>query len=218
MTPAPHIRVLLVDSDFIVRCGVAVALQREADIEVIAQASDELRAKELFAAGHEPDVVLLGIHETQWTASESERVALGLTRYSRVLVYGGEEIEDQVFGAVDAGVSGYLCRHARRNAFIDAVRLVAAGRRYFSSNVQEMLNGRNSRKDLSVREVAILRLIAEGLSNKEMASQLNVSPETVKFHVGNVIDKLGARDRTHALVVALRRGLMRLERASTLVV
>lgn len=210
MDRSTRIQVLLIDSDFIVRCGVVVALQREPDIEIVAQVSDEQRARDLFASSRVPDVVLLGVHSDQWTEAHHELVALELHCQSKVLVYGGDEVEEQVFGAVDAGASGYICRHTRRNLFVEAVRSVASGRRYFSGRIREMLSERQSRKELSAREMTMLHLISEGLSNKEMAAEIGVSPETVKFHVANVIEKLGARDRTHAVMLALRRGVMRL--------
>lgn len=215
METASRIRVLLVDSDFILRCGIVVALQREPDIEIVAQVSEESRARSCLSSVNAPHVVMLGVHSDHWGESHSELVALDLSFQARVLVYGGDEVEEQVFGAVDAGASGYLARRAKRGTLVEAIRRVAAGRRYFSERVQEMLYERHSRKELSHREVTMLHLISEGLSNKEMAAQLGVSPETVKFHVTNLIGKLGARDRTHAVVLALRRGVMRLAAESS---
>jgi DNA-binding NarL/FixJ family response regulator len=203
-----QIRVLLVDSDSIARCGVAVTLQREPDIEVVGQARDEARA--CLGPTNSPDVILFGAHTDSNSTKSCFHGAQSLSRHARVLVYGGDHTEEHVHNAVGAGVFGYLCRHSKRRVFVDAVRRVASGRRYFPDEVQALLQARRIRKELSAREVTMLELIAEGLSNKEMATHLRVSPETVKFHVSNLMEKLEARDRTHALVIALRRGIMRL--------
>lgn len=203
-----QIRVLLVDSDYIARCGVAVALQREPDIEVVGQAKDESRA--CLCQNDSLDVILFGANTDSSNIGSSFHDARSLSRHARVVVYGGDYTEEHVHNAVGAGAFGYLCRHSKRSVFVDAVRRVASGHRYFPDEIQALLQARRVRKELSAREVTMLELIAEGLSNKEMAAQLQVSPETVKFHVGNLIEKLEARDRTHALVIALRRGIMRL--------
>lgn len=203
-----RIRVLLVDSDYIARCGVAVALQQEPDIEVVGQAKDESRAA--LSPGSSLDVILFGAHTDSSNIESSFHDARSLSRHARVLVYGGDYTEEDVHTAVGAGAFGYLCRHSKRRVFIDAVRHVASGHRYFPEEIQALLQARRIRKELSAREVTMLELIAEGFSNKEMAAHLHVSPETVKFHVGNLLEKLEARDRTHALVIALRRGIMRL--------
>lgn len=203
-----RIRVLLVDNDYIARCGVAVALQREPDIEVVGQAKDESRA--CLCQNNCLDVILFGAHADSPGVESSFHDARSLSRHARVLVYGGDHTEEHVHNAVGAGAFGYLCRHSKRSVFVDAVRRVASGHRYFPDDVQALLHARRVRKELSGREVTMLELIAEGLSNKEMAAQLQLSPETVKFHVGNLLEKLEARDRAHALVIALRRGIMRL--------
>lgn len=203
-----QIRVLLVDSDSIARCGVAVTLQREPDIEVVGQARDESHAS--LCPESSLDVILYGARMDSSTLESCFHGARSLSQRARVLVYGGDHTEEHVHNAVGAGAYGYLCRHSKRRTFVDAVRRVASGRRYFPDEVQALLHARRIRKELSAREVTMLELIAEGLSNKEMATHLRVSPETVKFHVSNLIEKLEARDRTHALVIALRRGIMRL--------
>ncbi len=203
-----RIRVLLVDHDYIARCGVAVALQREADIEVVRQAKDESRA--CLCPDDSLDVILFGAHTDSHSLDASFHDARSLSRHARVVVYGGDHTEEHVHHAVGAGAFGYLCRHSKRSVFVDAVRRVASGHRYFPDEIQALLHARRVRKELSAREVTMLELIAEGLSNKEMAAHLQVSPETVKFHVGNLLEKLEARDRAHALVIALRRGIMRL--------
>lgn len=202
-----RIRVLLVDSDYIARCGVAVTLQQEPDIEVVGQAKDESRAG--LCQNNCLDVILFGAHADTRDVESSFHDARSLSRHARVLVYGGDHTEEHVHNAVGAGAFGYLCRHSKRRVLVDAVRRVASGHRYFPDDVQALLHARKIRKELSAREVTMLELIAEGLSNKEMAAHLQVSPETIKFHVGNLLEKLEARDRTHALMIALRRGIMR---------
>ena len=208
MEPHPRIRVLLIDSDSIARCGVAVTLQREPDIEVVRQARDESRA--CVCSDDSLDVILYGARTDSSTMDTCFHGARSLSRHARVLMYGGDHTEEHVHHAVGAGAYGYLCRHSKRSALVDAVRRVASGRRYFPDEVQALIHARRVRKELSAREITMLELIAEGFSNKEMASHLRLSPETVKFHVSNLIEKLEARDRTHALVIALRRGIMRL--------
>ncbi len=203
-----RIRVLLVDSDYVARCGVAVALQREPDIEVVGQATNESRA--CLCQNNCLDVILFGAHTDSTSIQSSYHDARSLSRHARVVMYGGDYTEEHVHNAVGAGAYGYLCRHSKRRVFVDAVRRVASGHHYFPDEIQALLHARRVRKELSAREVTMLELIAEGFSNKEMAARLQLSPETVKFHVGNLLEKLEARDRTHALAMAVRRGIIRL--------
>jgi two-component system, NarL family, response regulator len=205
-TSAKPIRALLVDRCGVVRNGVTVALNRCNDVEVVGHLKNETAAFTELSL-KQTNVVLIGSARGQ--TEPDLIVAIKRTRHDvGVLVYGGGANEERVYSCVQAGANGYLGSISSGRTFAEAVRAVASGRNYFDPEAQACLSARRTRKELSCREVQILKLISEGQSNKEISSLLNISAETVKFHVSNVITKIGARDRTHAIVIAFQRGIL----------
>lgn len=205
-TPNP-LRLLLADDHFVVRSGLAASLALEDDMMVIAEASDGKEAVAAFEA-EKPDVVLMDLQMGE--AGGIEAVARICQDHpdARILVFSSFARDEDVYRAIRAGALGYLQKAAPREDLLEAVRNVAAGRRYLPREIAQRLAERLARPEPSPREREVLALIARGRSNKEVASDLGLSEDTVKRHVSNLMAKLGAQDRTQAVTEALRRGLI----------
>jgi DNA-binding NarL/FixJ family response regulator len=220
------IRVLLADDDALLRAGVAVVLASTTDIEVIGEAADGLQAVQLCRT-LQPDVVLMDVRMPGIDGIEATRriVAAGLA--ARVLVLTTFHHDEYVWGALRAGASGFLLKRASPERLIDAVRTLAAGDALLDPTVTRDLVAQFVARDggpagsgvpspdgarlgqLTDREAQVLRLVAEGLSNEEIAGLLVIAESTAKTHVKRILAKIGARDRAQAVVIAYRGGLMR---------
>jgi DNA-binding NarL/FixJ family response regulator len=223
------IRVLLADDDALMRAGLSVVLDNAAGIEVAGEAGDGIRAVELCRS-LTPDVVLMDVRMPGIDGIEATRrvVAAGLP--TRVLVLTTFRHDEYVWGALRAGASGFLLKRASPERLVDAVRTVAAGETLLDPAVTRDLvehfvlqpggaqagggpdfaaseDGRRLAA-LTQREVQVLRLIAQGLSNEEIAELLVIAESTAKTHVKRILAKIGARDRAQAVVLAYRAGLM----------
>ncbi len=210
MTPLPTssvIRLLLVDDHFVVRSGIAVSLGLEDDIRVVAEAADAGEALAQYAM-HEPTAVIMDL---QLAGSSGIDATAQLCREhpaARILVFSSFARDEDVHRAIRAGALGYLQKAAPREELLQAVRAVAAGKRFLPPEMAQRLTERLGRPEPSQRELEVLRLVAQGRSNKEIAALLGVSDETVKTHVSHVMQKLGAQDRAHAVTEAIRLGLI----------
>jgi DNA-binding NarL/FixJ family response regulator len=207
--PRRSIRVLVVDDHFFTRLGLTAALSMESDITVVAQASNGRQAIDLFSE-FEPDVAVLDGNLPDLHGTDVARQIVSRHANAKLLLFSVEETEEAIHRAVHAGVNGYLSKTARRSTVLEAIRTVADGRRYFPDTIQAKLNAHHAHPDLSAREMEVLRHIAHGLSNKEIAEAMGISNETVKTHVGRLMVKLGVQDRAHALMVAMERGILRI--------
>jgi two-component system NarL family response regulator len=203
--PSSSIRVMLVDDHFVVRSGLASSLGLEDDIRVVAEAADADEALAAFAR-HEPDVVIMDL---QLGAGSGIEVTARLCKahpQARILVFSSFARDEDVHRAIRAGALGYLQKAAPRDELLAAVRTVAQGKRFLPADIAQRLVARLDRPEPSARELDVLALIAKGRSNKEIATELGVSDETVKTHVSNVMQKLKAQDRAHAVTEAIRLG------------
>jgi len=212
------IRVVLADDERLVRTGLRVVLEAEPDLTVVGEAAsgDEVvpLVREL-----RPDVVLMDVRMPRVDGIRATEQLVATVRPApRILVVTTFENDDYVYEALRAGAAGFLLKRARAEEMVHAVRLAAHGDSLlFPAAVRELATGRpsptaDSRHPvgrLTEREGEVLRLIAAGLSNGEIAERLVVSPETVKTHVGSVLSKLGARDRTQAVIAAYESGFVR---------
>ena len=216
--------VLLVDDQALLRVGFRLVLESEPDLEVVGEAADGRVALDQVAA-LAPDVVLMDIRMPGMDGIEATRRVVADHPGSRVLVLTTFDVDDLAFAALRAGASGFLLKSARPDELVDAVRTVAAGTAVVAPRVlRRMLDlfaphlpapggapvdeGPDPRlAPLTPRELDVLRLIAGGASNSEIAAELGVSETTVKTHVGNVFAKLGARDRVQAVIIAYECGL-----------
>ena len=214
------IRVVVVDDQEIVRSGFAALLKTQPDIEVVATAADGAAAVSA-AREHGPDVVLMDVRMPVMDGIEATRmIAADGSDGPRVLVLTTFDLDEYVFDALGAGASGFILKDAAAEALFDAVRVVASGDALLAPSVTRRLIGEFARLrprlaespellgELTPRETEVLRLVAEGLSNKEIAQRLVVSEETVKTHVSRMLTKLHLRDRAQAVVTAYESGLV----------
>ena len=210
MTPAlpQEIRVLLADDHFFTRMGLHRLLSIESDLTVVAEAENGVQAVDLYRQ-HLPDVVILDGSMPQMNGAEAAREIVASEGPGRVVLFSVEETEEDIFRAVDAGVLAYLPKSTPREELLKAVRRVAGGRRYMPTAVQERLRNRSTMASLSEREIEVLKAVAEGHANKVIAMDLGISVETVKTHLARSLGKLGAQDRTDAVVRAIRRGILK---------
>ena len=222
MAAAGMIRVLLADDQALIRMGFRMVLDAEADIEVVGEAADGAAAI-TQAKALNPDVVLMDIRMPGVNGIEA---TAEITRSldTKVLILTTFDLDEYAFGGLRAGASGFLLKDTRPAELIDAIRTVASGEAVVSPRITrrmlEMFAGQlpsggatSGQVDpriasLTPRETEILRLVARGMSNAEIAAELVVSATTVKTHVGSVLAKLGVRDRVQAVVVAYETGLV----------
>jgi DNA-binding NarL/FixJ family response regulator len=207
--PAAKIRILLVDDHILMRMGLTSAANNEPDMEVVAEAEDGLEAIEAYRA-QRPDVVVLDLRMPRKNGIET----IGLLRQEfgsvRVLVLSNYSGGDDIGAAMQAGASGYVVKDMPLDRLLDAIRRIHAGEQVIPPEIARRLAGRLL-SNLSNRELEVLALIAKGLSNKEIASALHLVEGTVKLHVTSILSKLGVADRTQAILVAIKRGIVQLE-------
>ena len=213
MTPpaATPIRVFVVDDHEVVREGLVRMLSRLPDIEIVGTAGSGEEAIEKVPR-LAPNVVLLDLRLPGVQGLEVLRTLMTLTDPPRVLVLTVHDDEDLVLGASRLGAMGYVLKNTSRSELATAIRRVAAGGHYFGEEViATVLRGAQQEalaEPLTERELQILRLLTDGLSNKDVGERLYLSPDTVKSHLVNVYRKLGVESRAHAVAVAIRRGLV----------
>ncbi|HEX9037996.1 MAG TPA: response regulator transcription factor [Ktedonobacterales bacterium] len=216
---APNkIRVLLADDHTILRAGLRMMLNVQPDIEVVGEASDGRQAlNETLAL--KPDVVLMDITMPEMNGIEATRQIKRALESTRVLILTMHENEEYLFQVLRAGASGYILKEAADTELISAIRVVYSGRFYMSPSAQTMMVGdyllrvrsgeeRDSYSALTEREREILKLVAEGLTNNQIAERLYISPKTVDTHRTHIMDKLNLHSRAELVKYAMRRGLL----------
>jgi DNA-binding NarL/FixJ family response regulator len=211
------IGVLLVDDEELVRTGLRAIIDAQPDLEVVGEAADGAEVPPLVRRLR-PAVVLMDVRMPAIDGIQATRhLVSSMDQPPRVLVVTTFENDDYVYEALRAGASGFLLKRARPAEVVEAVRVVARGESLvFPSALRRLVAGHAGRPDpraldaarLTDREAEVLRLVAAGLSNAEIAGRLVVGVETVKTHVGNVLAKLGARDRTQAVIAAYESGFV----------
>lgn len=206
------IRLLIADDHPVVRAGLAGLFADEEGFDVVGQAADGAQAIEL-AEREKPDVVLMDLRMPvlDGVAATARIVAAGADA-PRVLILTTYETDDQILAAIEAGAAGYLLKAAPQDEIVAGIRLVASGQTALSPAVAARLVSRMREPAASVtltpREIDVLRLVARGRSNKLIAADLGIGESTVKTHLLKVFEKLEVADRTHAVTVALERGLL----------
>lgn len=204
------VRVLVADDHPVVRGGIVALLESESDIEVVGQASDGLEAVEL-AASLRPDLVLMDLRMPGIDGDEATSRILAADPTRRVLVLTTYESDEAILTAIEAGASGFLLKAAPQEEIIAGVRAVARGEVALGPKIAALLVARMGRPPtptLSARETEVLALVAQGLSNPQIARQLFVGEATVKTHLLHVFDKLGVNDRTRAVTLAMELGIL----------
>ena len=214
------IRVALVDDQAMVRAGFRMILETESDITVVGEAGDGRDALDLVARSA-PDVVLMDVRMPHMDGIEATRQLTSSGSAARVLMLTTFDLDDYVYAALRAGASGFLLKDAPAEQLVNAVRVIASGDALLAPSVTRLLIDEVSRRpavdpatvapglaDLTERELEVLRLIARGMSNAEIAEQLYLGEATVKTHVGRVLTKLDLRDRVQAVVAAYESGIV----------
>ena len=207
MTGVRQIRVLTVDDHPLMRRGIAGEINEQPDMQVVAEAADGKEAVLVFRA-HRPDITLMDLRMPNASGLEAMIEIRKEFPDARFIVLSTVAGDIQVVRAFQAGAKGYLLKNLLRTELIDTIRAVHAGRKKVPPEVAQLLADHFTEDDLTGREVQILQGVARGKSNKIVADHLNISENTVKNHVKSILSKLGANDRTHAVVIALQRGII----------
>jgi DNA-binding NarL/FixJ family response regulator len=206
--PSP-IRVLTVDDHAVLRKGIAALVNGESDMKLVAEASDGQEAIDKFRL-HQPDVTLMDLQMPTLNGIEAIIGIRSEFPNARIIVLTTYTGDVQVSRALKAGARGYILKGHVRRELLDTIRAVHAGQKRIPPEVAAELAEHAAEDDLSAREIDVLRLIAAGNANKEIAGQLSIAEDTVKSHVSNILAKLGANDRTHAVTIGLKRGIIEL--------
>ena len=209
-TSAGTIRVLVADDHPVVRTGLAAVLVQQADLELVAEAENGERAVALYRE-HQPDVCLMDLRMPVMDGVEAIRAITTEFPEARILALTTYEGDADIRRALEAGARGYLLKDMLLTDVVQSVRAVHHGERVIPNAVAARLAEFPERSDLTERELEVLKLVARGLSNKEVARAIGRTDETVKIHLKNVFAKLGVADRTEAVTVALTRGLIHLD-------
>jgi DNA-binding NarL/FixJ family response regulator len=201
--------VLVVDDHALLRTGVANIINQESDLRVIAEASNGLEAVEAFER-HRPDVTLLDLRMPVMEGVEAVRQIRARDPHAKVIVLTTYDTDEYISRALKAGAKAYVLKDISADALIACIHDVLAGKTYLAPAAAAKLAEGVTRVQLTPRELATLRLIADGRSNKEIGVELGISERTVKTHLGHLFEKLGVTSRTEAIKIAMRRGLVRL--------
>lgn len=203
------IRVLCVDDHPIVRKGIASLLAVESDVVLVGEASNGKEAIRLFRALR-PDVTLMDLRMPEMDGIAASRAIRAEFPDARIIALTSYDGDQDIYQALEAGVRGYLLKEMVHTRVLKAIRTVQAGKRLMPPEVAERLSEYFPQIALTPREVEVLSFVAKGLANKDIATHLGTASGTIKMHVQNIIGKLGAADRTHAVTIALQRGILHL--------
>ncbi|PYT15658.1 MAG: DNA-binding response regulator [Acidobacteria bacterium] len=209
MSPAEPIRILCVDDHPLVRKGIASILANEADMRLVAEAGGGKEAVELFRQ-HHPDVTLMDLRMPGVDGIEATRIIRQESPDAKIIALTSYDGDQDIYRALEAGVLGYLLKEMVHTEVLRAIRTVHAGKRLMPPEVAERLSEYFPQVVLTPREVEVLECVAQGLANKEIADRLGTASGTIKMHIQNILGKLGAADRTHAVTIALQRGILHL--------
>lgn len=203
------VSILIADDHFVVREGLKSLIGRTPEFTVCGEASNGEEAIRSFRENH-PDVALIDLRMPVRDGIDAIRGIRAEFPEARILVLSSHDGDEEIHTALNAGAMGYLLKHSSGDQILPAIEALMEGRRWLSPEAERKLQERNRAETLTPREKELVVLLAQGEANKEIASILGVSEETVKTHVRNILAKLQVRDRTEAVTVALRRGIIRL--------
>jgi len=201
------IRVLSVDDHALLRDGIAALITNQSDMQLVAEASNGREAIELFRK-HRPDITLMDLQMPDMGGIDAMSAIRAEFPEARIIVLTTYAGDVQVFRALKAGAKGFLLKGLLRKELLDTIRAVHAGHKRLPPEIAAEIAEHATDENLTAREIEVLRLIAGGNANKEIAAQLSLTEETVKGHVKNILAKLGANDRTHAVTIGLKRGII----------
>jgi DNA-binding NarL/FixJ family response regulator len=202
-----QIRILSVEDHPVFREGLATIICSQQDMLLVAQASNAVEAVTEFRR-HRPDVTLMDVHLPGTNGTDALITIRGEFPEARIIILTTSDSDGEIQRAMRAGASAYMLKSMPKDELLNIVRTVHSGRRHIPPEVAARLAEHLGDEDLTTRELEVLRLIRDGYRNKQIADQLAIAETTVNFHIKNLVDKLGANDRTHAVTIALRRGIL----------
>lgn len=207
MVEAERIRILSVEDHPVFRQGLATILATESDMVLVGQAANAEEAMIEFRR-HLPDVTLMDLRLPGANGTDTLIAIRSEFPQARIVMLSSSDSDGEIQRALRSGASGYVLKSMPQDQLLAVIRSVHAGKRHVPSEVAARLAEHLGEEDLTPRELDVLRLIQNGYKNKQIADQLSISEHTVNFHIKNLVGKLGARDRTHAVTIATRRGLL----------
>lgn len=209
MSQSTKIRVLIVDDHSLVTEGLANIINYDPEMTVVAQAADGQQAIDRYRE-HQPDITLMDLRMPGMGGVEAITMICAEFKSARIIVLTTYDGDEDIYRGLRAGAQGYLLKDAKPNELLNVIRIVHSGQQYVSPTVARKLVERMNNPVLSERELEVLRLMAQGLSNQDIGTALNIGESTVKSHVTRILSKLAVSDRTQAVIVAVKRGLVSL--------
>lgn len=209
MNPGKPIRILTVEDHPVFRAGLTTIITSEPDLLLLGQATNGTEAIAEFRR-HRPDITLMDLRLPGINGTDTLIAIRGEYPHARIIMLTTADGDVDIQRAMRAGAWGYILKSTPQQELLKVVRSVHAGRRQVPPEVAVRLAEHLGKEDLTTRELEVLRLIRDGYRNKQIADQLTIAETTVSFHIKNLVDKLEANDRTHAVTIALRRGLLQI--------
>ena len=209
MALAKQIRILSVEDHPVFRQGLATIIETEPDMVLVGQAPNGVEAIAEFRR-HRPDITLMDLRLPGTNGTDTLIAIRGEFPDARIIMLSSSDSDGEIQRALRSGAAGYVLKSMPQDDLLAVIRSVHAGNRHVPVEVATLLAEHLDEEDLTSRELEVLQLIRDGCRNKHIADQLSISENTVNFHIKNIVDKLGANDRTHAVTIALRRGLLAL--------
>ncbi len=209
MVASEPIRILSVEDHPVFREGLATIINSQPDLILVAQAANAVEAVAEFRR-HRPDITLMDLLLPGTNGTDALIALRGEFPQARVIMLTTSDSDGEIRRALQAGAAAYMLKSMPKNELLAVIRSVHTGKRHVPPEVAARLAEHMGEEDLTARELEVLRLIRDGHRNKQIADQLAIAETTVNFHVKNLMGKLGANDRTHAVTIALRRGLLQI--------